>query len=179
MTTTFYKNINVTIPYSYMKYVVGKNGSNLKKCKAMFAVDSVWFNTKRNLIEIYGDKHNLDRAGVYIEKIMNDVKSYKVPQHEQIKHVFDQMDKYVEGSLVDALDKNLVKYLIGKKGYNFKKITKECEVSFIWYNEEKHSICIWGTESNLEKAISHLFVLINDVKKKHEVVNNIDDMVIN
>lgn len=177
MTTTFYKNINVTIPYSYMKYVVGKNGSNLKKCKALFAMDSVWFNTKRNLIEIYGNKNSLDSAGVYIETIMNNVKTFKVPRHEQIEHACDQKDKYVEGSLVDALDKKLVKYLIGKKGYNFKKITKECDVSFIWYNEDKHCICIWGPESSIEKTISHLCVLMNEVKNKYEAANNVDDMV--
>lgn len=166
--TTFYKNVNVTIPYTYMKYVVGKNGNNFKQCKKKYDVDSVWFNTKRNLVELYGNETNINKASVYIENLIEKVKKYKIPKDIITDFTLPEIihDKYIEGSLTGALNKEQVKYLIGKKGINFKKITRECEVSFIWYNEDKHSICIWGPESKLENTIMHLYKLISDINNK-------------
>jgi hypothetical protein len=68
---SFYKNIHVDIPHTYMRFVVGKNGSHLKHCRKMSGVDSVWFNMSRNMVEIYGDKNNLNKADTYITKLMN------------------------------------------------------------------------------------------------------------
>lgn len=163
---TFYKNINVTIPYPYMKYVIGKNGNNLKKCKKKFEVDSVWFNTKRNLVEIYGIRENIDKAGFYIENLIEKVKIHNIPKNclKEFKIPEIQHDKYTEGCLFGSLSKDKVKFLIGKNGCNFKKITRECEISFIWYNEKKHSVCIWGPDSKLENTINSIFTLINIVK---------------
>lgn len=174
--TTFYKNINVTIPYLYMKFVVGKNGYNFKKCKSKYNVDSVWFNTKRNIVEIYGNQTNIDEAGLYIENLIEKVKRFKIPNDSLNNFKLPDInhDKYIEGSLHGALDKTQVKYLIGKKGTHFKRITRECEVSFIWYDENKHSICIWGPESKLENTVNSLYILINEVKNKSNQINNND-----
>lgn len=163
----FYKNVNVTIPYTYMKYVVGKNGSNLKKCKQKFNVDSVWFNTKRNLVELYGNESNINEASVFIENLIEKVKKYKIPKDTINNFTLPEIlhDKYIEGNLSEVLDKDQVKYLIGKKGINFKKITRECEVSFIWYDENKHSICIWGPETKIKNTVMRLYTLINQIKQ--------------
>lgn len=154
-----------------MKFVVGKQGSNLKKCKEKFNVDSVWFNHSRNVIEIYGDRTNLEQAGSFMERIMQNVKKQKVPPQEQLPSSQLVDDKYIEGTLEGALSKDHVKYLIGKKGYNFKHITKKCNISFIWYDAVKHCICIWGPEQNLHAAVSELYTLINKVKAVHDTTS--------
>ena len=178
--TSFYKNVNVTIPYTYMKYVVGKNGNNLKKCKKKYDVNSVWYNTKRNIVELYGNEASINEASSHIENLIEKVKKYKIPKETLNNFTLPEVieDKYVEGNLSGALNKDEAKHLIGKNGINFKKITKECEVSFIWYNEDKHSICIWGPESKLENTVMQLHNLIKKIKNNmnHKSENEIVDM---
>ena len=169
-TTTFYKHVPVEIPYSYMKYVVGKQGQNLKHCCKKTGVNSVWYNVKRNIVEIYGPADKLDGASRYITRIMNNVKNHKVPGEEMYGTATatasgDDEETSVEGSLNGAMDKDEVRYLIGRRGVNFKKITTAAGVSFIWYDEDKHAIVIWGPKNRLSEAVSLLFKKIAEVKE--------------
>lgn len=164
--STFYKHVIVDIPHTYMRYVCGKNGAHLKKCCKNMGVDSVWFNMKRNVVEIYGPMTNLEKAGGFVQKRMEQIKT-KVP-HDELEvfrnNVHVNEDAYVIGSLVGALEKEEVKYLIGKKGKHFKKVTKDADVSFIWYDEENHSVLIWGPQEHLSNAVQMLFKRIEFVK---------------
>lgn len=175
-TTTFYKHVVVDIPHSYMKYVVGKNGVYLKKCCSNSGVDSVWFNMKRNVVEIYGPTSNLEKATKYLEHRMQKVRS-KVPINEleeYKKTCAVHQDMYVCGSLDGALTREQVKYLIGKKGKNFKTFTKKAGVSFIWYDDAQHNISIWGPQENLSNAVIMLFEEIDKLKSKHMVDNDVE-----
>jgi hypothetical protein len=168
---TFYKHVVVDIPHTYMRYVVGKKGVHLKKYCTTAGVDSVWFNMKRNVVEIYGPIDNLSKASNFVEERMEMVRS-KVPKDELelFKSSFSvKEDSNINGSLVGALEKDEVKYLIGKKGKHFKQITKDANVSFIWYDEDNHSVLIWGPQENLSIAVQMLFKHIEHVKthKKH------------
>jgi phosphate starvation-inducible protein PhoH len=168
MTTTFYKHVVVDFPHLYMKQVVGKKGYNLKQCCSKTGVDSVWFNMKRNIVEIYGPSVNLEKANEFLEERMKAVRS-KVPvaEMEEYKKQYTFFeDSTITGSLDGALDKSDVKYLIGKKGKHFKRITKESNVSFIWYDEINHNVIIYGPQYNLDSAIKMLFSQIEKVKKK-------------
>lgn len=164
--TTFYKHVPVDIPYSYMKHVVGKKGHYFKKCKETTGVDSVWYNVKRNVVEIYGPSNKLESASTFLEKKLESARK-KVPKEEladfQSKYV-KSVDTCVSGSLEGALTKEQIKYLIGKKGKHFKKITKEANVSFIWYDESNHTIVIWGPPEYLENAVRILFQHIEKIK---------------
>jgi len=163
---TFYKHVHVDIPYNYMKYVVGKNGVHFKKCKETSGVDSVWYNVKRNIVEIYGEQSKLEGASSFLEKRM-EVAKKKIPEQEL--KVFQETqvksyDTYISGSLEGALTRDQVKYLIGKKGKHFKTFTKETGVSFIWYDDVNHCVMIWGPQENLEKAVHKLFEQIEKIK---------------
>lgn len=175
-TDTFYKHLHVDIPYTYMKYVVGKKGAHFKKCKETIGVDSVWYNVKRNLVEIYGPKNKLEDASYFLQKRIDNMKK-KIP-NEELKQfqntLIKSFDTHIAGSLEGALTRDQVKYLIGKKGKNFKTFTKETEVSFIWYDDEKHSIMIWGPQENLEKAVHKLFEQIERVKNGNISTNDVE-----
>ena len=84
-------------------------------------------------------------------------------------------DSNIIGSLDNALSKEKVKFLIGKKGRHFKRITKEANVSFIWYDDTNHNIMIWGPPDNLNKAVSMLFEEIGKVNK----TDMVEDMDVN
>lgn len=166
--TTFYKHVRVDIPYTYMKYVVGKQGQNLKRCCHQTGVNSVWYNIKRNIVEIYGPSDKLEGASQYITRIMRNVKTHKVPGEDMKEFTNpsdDDEETSVEGSLQDALGREDVRYLIGRKGINFKKITTATGVSFIWYDEAKHAIVIWGPKNRLGEAVSMLFQKIAELKE--------------
>ena len=42
--------------------------------------------------------------------------------------------------------------IIGKSGCNFKYLTKKFNLNYIWWNEEKNVIEVWGKHINLTKA---------------------------
>nr|QOI90308.1 hypothetical protein HWQ62_00171 [Pyramimonas orientalis virus] len=177
---TFYKHVVVDIPHTYMRFVVGKKGVHLKKCCTSTGVDSVWFNMKRNVVEIYGPKDNLGKASGFLEKRMEKIKS-KVPSDELA--TFNSTlqvneDTCINGALTGALEKDEVKYLIGKKGKHFKRITKDASVSFIWYDEENHSVLIWGPQENLSMAIKLLFSQIEKVKEYNKTRSGEDTIMV-
>ena len=164
----FYKHVVVDIPHVYMKTVVGKKGTHLKSYCKEYKMNNIWFNMKRNLVEIWGPNEALIQvAGVIQDKIMKVKK--RIPAQElsefQSKiHVPE--DVFTSGSLDDTISKDNVKYLIGKNGTNFKKITRLSNVSYIWYNEKTHAVDIWGPSENLQAAIGMLFALITTVNSK-------------
>lgn len=174
---TFYKHVVVDVPHPYMKFVVGKKGKILKSCREKTGVDSVWFNMKRNVVEIYGPSHKLEEACNYVRKRIDDVR-LKVPKDELEAYKHNMVyasDSNIVGSLDNALSKEKVKFLIGKKGRHFKRITKEADVSFIWYDDTNHNIMIWGPPDNLNKAVSMLFEEIGKVNK----IDMVEDMDVN
>ena len=46
--------------------------------------------------------------------------------------------------IVCTLDKNKVKEFIGKNGYLFKRITRYSGVKYLWYDNSRNMIEIWG-----------------------------------
>ena len=166
--TKFYKHVVVDIQHPYMKTVVGKNGKHFKHCCKAVGVDKIWFNMNKNVVEIWGPVDNLNKASSIIENKIQYVKNNIAA--EELKQYTDNLvikpDVFISGSLDNALDKNNVKYLIGKNGSFFKNITRNADVSFIWYNEQAHTIDIWGPSDNIQNAVTILFDNIQKVNNK-------------
>jgi hypothetical protein len=177
----FYSHIVVDIPHEYMKIVVGKKGHNFKKACTKLGVDSVWFNMKRNIIEIWGPSQNLPKAYNAINNNISKARRFVPPQelNEYQKTLNIKPDHYYEGSLEGLIEPEDVKYLIGKNGKGFKSITRDAGISFMWYREEKHSIQIWGPEENLHKAINIVNSHVDKIKKKcdNKICTNIDTKI--
>lgn len=166
---TFYKHVKVDhgIPEEYIKYVVGKKGAHLKTCCKHTGVHSVWMNPTRRIIQIYGPVHNLDHAARFMEKHLQFVRSL-VPAEESEKkeyeeQEYDDEDVCIVAHLDGVLSKDDVKHLIGKRGAHFKQFTKLANVSFIWYDEEAHSVSVWGPKDHLPIAVHMLFDHIDKI----------------
>jgi hypothetical protein len=141
-----------------MKLIVGKKGKHLKQCCADFGVNNIWFNMNRHILEIWGPKMNIDKAAEYFLKKIDTVRM-KIPISELKTHsesVVREDDMYVSGSVDGVITKDHLKLLIGKNGRHFKRITRDSGVSFIWYNDDKNSIDIWGPKNNLSTCIEKL-----------------------
>ena len=64
------------------------------------------------------------------------------------------------------IDKNLMKYVIGKKGCRFNEITESSGVKYIWYKTDENIIEIWGDPKKLDSAIQMINDEIDFVKFK-------------
>ena len=69
---------------------------------------------------------------------------------------------YCHVSVANIPDEKILK-CIGKSGYFFKKITKDCDANYLWWNKENKVIEIWGkhncmnlTKYNVEYHIKHI-----------------------
>ena len=88
------------------------------------------------------------KLGVYNPPILT-----TIDEHSNVLPL-DAHCKYVKPDI----NKNLMKYVIGKKGCRFNEITETSGVNYIWYKKEQHIIEIWGNPSKLD--IAHK--IIND-----------------
>jgi hypothetical protein len=149
---TFYTQVYMDIPASYIKHVIGRNGKHLKNCRQQTGVQSVWYNGTRNLVSIYGPIDRLQTARDLIEKQLSLVRS-EIPLELRYGETEYVEDLCLAVPLEGLLCKDDVKYLIGKKGLIFKQITNEANVSFIWYDDVEHRLRIWGPPSAVPCAI--------------------------
>jgi len=153
---TFYSHVCMNVPASHIKYVIGRNGKHLKRCRSHTGVQSVWYNASRNLISIYGPIDRLQNATIFIENQISLVRS-AIPLEFLVDVSQTEADTCVALPLAEFLSKDDVKFVIGRKGNIFKQITKEADVSFIWYDAVEHRVRIWGPQSSLPCAIRLIF----------------------
>ncbi len=68
------------------------------------------------------------------------------------------------------IDDKLIPYVIGKNGKHFKRITNISKTKYIWWNNKKKVIEIWGPEKFLNNAEN----IINDhviYIKNYNIIN--------
>ena len=63
-----------------------------------------------------------------------------------------------------SIEKEDIKNLIGKNGYIFNAITKASSVDYLWYDNTRNVIEIWGPEHNLEDAKNRLIQRMNKIQ---------------
>jgi hypothetical protein len=174
---TFYKHVYVDVPPIYMKGIVGKKGKHLKQCCVDFGVNSIWFNMKRNIIEIWGPRTKLQSVADHFKSKMDFVRN-KIPDDELNKFsssLIREEDLFVSGSVDGVITKEQMKLFIGKNGRHLKRITKDTGVSFIWYNDAMNSIDVWGPKDNLGTCVQELATWMNSFhKNRNENVDNMD-----
>ena len=77
---------------------------------------------------------------------------------------YSQVSCYVE--------KEDIKSLIGKNGSVFNAITKASHVDYIWYDNNRNVIEIWGPEHNLKNAKFRLIERMNKIQdQKNKIVS--------
>ena len=62
-----------------------------------------------------------------------------------------------------AIDKDDIKSLIGRNGCVFNAITKASHIDYLWYDNTRNVVEIWGPEHNLSNAKSRLIERMNKI----------------
>jgi polyribonucleotide nucleotidyltransferase len=129
----------------------------------------MWYNKDTNVITLYGPRAILEEAFINVCGVIEGYVKKFAP--ESINNVYNAnnqntSEEMIELSLEDTIDVDDVKYIIGKEGNIFKEITKKTNVYFIWYDNDKHSINIWGTKYHTINAIKQIQSRINVIKQK-------------
>ena len=63
---------------------------------------------------------------------------------------------YTELDLKTELDDEIMRITIGKEGSNFKKITENNKIAYIYHNKERNKIEIWGNKNKFSKVIKQI-----------------------
>lgn len=169
--STFYTHVKVNIPHDLMKHVIGTDGKWFKCVREKCEVFNIWFNKERNIVEIWGPIANLMQAHYVIQNRINVIKDRFVFE-DTMSDLSWPADEYHEFNLKEhdtQCDNAVVKRLIGVTGHNFKKITRESGVSFIWYNPTHQLIQIWGLEANIEIANTMLIESMHRIMVANEM----------
>ena len=69
-------------------------------------------------------------------------------------------------------DEKLIPFLIGNDGKHFKRITNMSNTNYIWWNNEKKIIELWGPENRLDLAENILRDHIKFVENKNKKIEN-------
>ena len=182
---TFYTHVKVNIPHELMKHVIGADGKWFKFVRDKSEVFNIWFNKERNIVEIWGPIANLMQAHYVIQNRINVIKDRFVID-DTCENMTWPADEYHEFNLKEHdshCDNSVVKRLIGVTGQNFKKITRESGVSFIWYNPTHQLIQIWGLQPNINIATDllveslHNIMMINDLSQTTMAPPSYDEVI--
>lgn len=76
--------------------------------------------------------------------------------HEQTPGVYNPPINTYYSELPVTLNKESMRFVIGKDGIAFKAITHQAGVLYLWFNEQKSVIEVWGHYSKLEDAKKRL-----------------------
>lgn len=63
---------------------------------------------------------------------------------------------YTEMHLNNDLDDEILRIMVGKDGCNFKKITENNKMAYIFHNKERNKIEIWGNKNKFTKVIKQI-----------------------
>lgn len=161
----WYENIFVTLPKDVMKHIIGKNGSNFTKLSTKLGLKYIWFNSDTNALTLYGERDKLDTAKAHMYEIIESTVKRYAP--DLITNVYNSNpieDVMTNLSLENVIEKEQCKHLIGLNGKNFKKITRDSNIYFMWYDDESHSIKVYGTKYHTLKAVQKVHDRLRIIK---------------
>lgn len=167
--SSFYTHVHVDISHELMKHVIGTKGKWFHIIKEKCMVNYIWFNKKRSIVEIWGPINYLMSAHYAVLQRINFIKerfAHELMVSERTVTQNWPSDSYAELDLTSIehfVSYDMIKFLIGRNGQNFKHITKSSGVSFIWYNTHKHCVQVWGLQEDIETAMNLLQAKITHV----------------
>jgi hypothetical protein len=160
----FYCNIYLSLPTSVVKHIIGKQGAGFSRMSKKLKLDHMWYNCDTNAITLYGDEAILEEAKIQMCKHINVIaKKQDIPDTDSIYNTNPMAEEMTVISLRNVLKEDHVKHLIGVGGTNFKRISRNCNIYFMWYDSNEHIVKIWGTKFHTMKAIKALYDLVNRV----------------
>lgn len=173
--STWYVNIFVTLPKDVMKHIIGKNGSNFTKLSTKLGLKYIWFNSDTNALTLYGERDKLEAAECHMKEIIEATVLRYAP--DLITNVYNNNpidDVMTNLSLSNVIDKDQCKHLIGLNGKNFKKITRDSNIYFMWYDDESHSIKVYGTKHHTLKAVQKVHERLQKIQNFGKEVEDVE-----
>lgn len=171
--STWYSNIFVSLPKDVMKHIIGKNGSNFTKLSTKLGLKYIWFNSDTNALTLYGERDKLEAAKTHMyEVIESTVKRYAPDLLTNVYNSNPIEDVMTILSLHNVIEKEQCKHLIGLNGKNFKKITRDSNIYFMWYDDETHSIKVYGTKYHTLKAIQKVHERLRIIKSFSDEIDD-------
>lgn len=171
--STWYSNIFVSLPKDVMKHIIGKNGSNFTKLSTKLGLKYIWFNSDTNALTLYGERDKLEAAKAHMYEIIESTVRRYAP--DLINNVYNSNpieDVMTILSLENVIERDQCKHLIGLNGKNFKKITRDSNIYFMWYDDETHSIKVYGTKYHTLKAIQKVHERLRIIKNFTEELDD-------
>jgi len=162
----WYANIYLSLPQNVVKHLIGKNGSNFTRLSEKLELKYIWYNCDTNAITMYGDKQRLEAAKEHMCEVIDAIVRRVAP--DLISSVYNTNlieDTVTLISLENLIHKDDCKHLIGVNGKNFKQITRDANIYFMWYDDTEHSIHIHGTTRHTLKAIQKVHEQLSYVKE--------------
>lgn len=153
----FYVHVPVDIPDRLMKHIIGKGGKRFKALRSEHKLSNIWYNADRGVVELWGPIEGLVMASIELENQLLEVKE----RFQESVTPTSVEDEYLELFLSDSVESEHVRMLIGKNGNGFKTMTRAFGVSFIWYDNDRHSIQVWGPSDALLDFEIHLSSMVH------------------
>lgn len=89
--------------------------------------------------------------------------------------IYQKPNTIPKESINITLDNNFIGLLIGKDGKFFKKINKETDVDYIWYDNDDKKILIWGEDKKVliakEMLRKHIIKITNKTSESRTIIN--------
>ena len=172
----FYQNIHLNLPKDVVKHIIGSKGKNFFEIAKKCNLASIWYNPDTCAIVLYGEKDHLDEARVYMYKVIEAYVKKYAPEMVNCTYNGNPLEESCTDICLDGLLENQnCKHVIGRGGKNFKQITRESSVSFIWYLESTNTIQVFGTKYNTMRAIKLLHEHINEVRRQIDLNDYSDE----
>lgn len=90
---------------------------------------------------------NVENINVNTSNLKNNNYNYKSESHRPPFINFSNVDKMEPSLDVSRYSDECLRLTIGASGKNFKKITEENNMAYIWHNKETQQIEIWGDKT--------------------------------
>ncbi|XP_060810715.1 vigilin [Amyelois transitella] len=150
------KTATVDAPTWIHKYIIGKNGSNIKKITQDFSKVHVDITHSEDKVKIDGPPEEVERAQVEL--------------NDFVKNLLDTLT-YVELSV----DPKFFKHIIGKSGSNINRLKDETGVVINIENEGNHVIRIEGSHQGVadaERELREMVMKLENERTKEVYVDH-------
>ena len=135
--------------------IIGNSGVTLKRITTATDTAYLWYDFKRQVIEIWGNKYEIELAKEKIDHVIHKLEvereKYEI-DYIIHKEFFIDSPHYARSSTLSTLSPMAIKKIIGKHGANLKNINIATRTKHLWYDVKRQVIEIWGSEYLVERA---------------------------
>jgi hypothetical protein len=93
-----------------------------------------------------------------------------------VKGVYNPPNYHYTEVALEESHRSLIGRIIGRDGFYFKAITAAARIAYIWYNDSRNAIEVWGYHDRLQDAVERIKARVHKVVEQvNENKNNIQE----